>query len=96
MNLKKRGATLLTVFSFFWSLEFWGAVLSYNTRRWRQNYIVVGLLILAGVLATIAGPATAVLMIPRKLEWPVGGGIFWINGWRFESRYFLLSTDLSR
>ncbi|KAL2822272.1 hypothetical protein BDW59DRAFT_149635 [Aspergillus cavernicola] len=69
-----------TQISFFWSLEFWGAVLSYNSRRWRQNYIVVGLLILAGVLATLAGPSTAVLMIPRKLDWPVGGGIFWLNG----------------
>ncbi|KAL4916167.1 hypothetical protein BDW62DRAFT_186929 [Aspergillus aurantiobrunneus] len=69
-----------TQISFFWSSEFWGAVLSYNTHRWRHNYLLVGLLIFGGVLATLAGPATAVLMIPRKLEWPAGGGIFWLNG----------------
>lgn len=28
----------------------------------------------------MAGPATAVLMIPRMLDWPVGGGMFWLNG----------------
>ncbi|KAL3486647.1 hypothetical protein BJX62DRAFT_17625 [Aspergillus germanicus] len=69
-----------TQISFFWSLEFWGAILSHNTRHWRQNYFLVGLLVFSGVLATLAGPSTAVLMIPRKLDWPVGGGIFWLNG----------------
>jgi hypothetical protein len=30
-------------------------------------------------------------MIPRKLDWPVGGGIFWLNGW-----YCFVSVDIGR
>lgn len=31
-------------------------------------------------MALVAGPASAVLMIPRVLDWPAGGGVFWLNG----------------
>ncbi|KAH8894664.1 hypothetical protein GQ53DRAFT_643452 [Thozetella sp. PMI_491] len=68
--------------SYFWSAEFWGGVIvgSTTTRsRWRLYRFVV-LILIGGVLALTAGPATAVLMMPRKQDWPVGGGIFWLNG----------------
>lgn len=41
---------------------------------------MVVLILVGGILALIAGPAAAVLMIPRVMDWPVGGGVFWLNG----------------
>ncbi|KAI0436157.1 hypothetical protein F4803DRAFT_572944 [Xylaria telfairii] len=70
-----------TQLSFFWSLEFWGGVLSY--RRVGKAYLryrLLALLCFGGLLASIAGPAAAILIIPRMIPWPVGGGIFWLNG----------------
>ncbi|KAJ8131807.1 hypothetical protein O1611_g1812 [Lasiodiplodia mahajangana] len=71
----------LTQLSFFWSLEFWGGVLSY--RRVGKNYLrypLLALVCFGGLLASTAGPAAAILIIPRMIPWPVGGGIFWLNG----------------
>lgn len=42
--------------------------------------MLVVLLSAGGVLALLAGPATAVLMIPKEVDWPVSGAIFWLNG----------------
>ncbi|KAI0967298.1 hypothetical protein F4678DRAFT_475278 [Xylaria arbuscula] len=70
-----------TQLSFFWSLEFWGGVLSY--RRVKEVYLRYRLLVLlcfGGLLASTAGPAAAILIIPRMIPWPVGGGIFWLTG----------------
>ncbi|KAF4948405.1 hypothetical protein FSARC_13756, partial [Fusarium sarcochroum] len=71
-----------TSLSYFWSAEFWGGIFSRETssgRRWRRA-VLVFLIIAAGAIALMAGPATAVLMVPRTLDWAVGGGIFWLNG----------------
>jgi hypothetical protein len=36
--------------------------------------------VLSGIIATLTGPATAILAIPRIQDWPAGGMIFWMNG----------------
>ncbi|KAJ4312864.1 hypothetical protein N0V84_009718 [Fusarium piperis] len=72
--------------SYFWSPEFLGS-LSWGLRcrnvsraqRWKRRGFVL-LVFIGGALALLAGPATAVLMIPRRIDWPVGGGIYWLNG----------------
>ncbi|KAI8633335.1 hypothetical protein F5Y19DRAFT_490508 [Xylariaceae sp. FL1651] len=70
-----------TQLSFFWSLEFWGGVLSYRrVERIYLRYRLLVLLCFGGLLASTAGPAAAILIIPRMIPWPVGGGIFWLNG----------------
>ncbi|KAI3322029.1 hypothetical protein HD806DRAFT_500794 [Xylariaceae sp. AK1471] len=67
--------------SFFWSLEFWGGVLSYRrVKKTLLRYRLLALLCFGGLLASTAGPAAAILIIPRMIPWPVGGGIFWLNG----------------
>ncbi|CVL12367.1 uncharacterized protein FPRN_07121 [Fusarium proliferatum] len=71
--------------SYFWSPEFLGSLgwacgedVPYG-QRWKRCAFIL-LIFISGALALLAGPATAVLMIPRKIDWPVGGGIYWLNG----------------
>ncbi|PNP59716.1 hypothetical protein FNYG_14847 [Fusarium nygamai] len=71
--------------SYFWSPEFLGSLgwargedVPYG-QRWKRCAFIL-LVFIGGALALLAGPATAVLMIPRKIDWPVGGGIYWLNG----------------
>ncbi|KAH6892453.1 hypothetical protein B0T10DRAFT_605187 [Thelonectria olida] len=71
-----------TQISYFWSAEFWGGVISNETTpkgRGRRVF-VTSLVLISGILAIMAGPAAAVLMVPRTMEWAIGGGIFWMNG----------------
>jgi hypothetical protein len=65
--------------SFFWSIEFWASFRSYHKRPFAHAYIIL-LLVIGGIMALLVGPATAVLMIPREMNWPTGGAIFWLNG----------------
>lgn len=65
--------------SFFWSTDFLGS-LAYVKSSALRRLAFVGLLLMAGVIAVLAGPATAVLMIPRQLDWPMGGSRIWLNG----------------
>ena len=68
------------VYSFFWSTELLGSVWYYKPHEFWRWLLFVFLVVLGGVLAATAGPASAVLMIPRPLDWLVGGGILWLNG----------------
>ncbi|KAK8112837.1 hypothetical protein PG984_013363 [Apiospora sp. TS-2023a] len=52
--------------------DFLGAITS-NWKRWRQDWFLIGLLLAGGSLALLAGPASAVIMLPREMDWPVGG-----------------------
>lgn len=67
---------------YFWSAEFLGGVFLPQAnphQRWRRVGFVL-LIVTSGFMAATAGPAAAVLMIPRRLEFPVGGSIFWLIG----------------
>ncbi|KAH7250825.1 hypothetical protein B0J15DRAFT_561386 [Fusarium solani] len=44
---------------------------------WSAEFLGV---FVGGALALLAGPAAAMLMIPRTLDWDIGGGVFWLNG----------------
>ncbi|KPM42359.1 hypothetical protein AK830_g4230 [Neonectria ditissima] len=70
-----------TSLSFFWSSEFWGSITYKHPSPFRKACIFV-VLVIAGIIAVLAGPTSAVLMIPRELDWATGGGIFWLNGTR--------------
>lgn len=54
-------------------------------QRWKRLGICL-FVIIAGLLALFAGPAAALLMIPRQMDWPVGGGIYWLNGHWYEEQ----------
>lgn len=60
------------------SAEFWGSMTSKNSKF--AKFRVYSILVIAAALATTAGPATAVLMIPRSQQWAAGGSPFWIRG----------------
>ncbi|KAL8695068.1 MAG: hypothetical protein Q9224_003458 [Gallowayella concinna] len=64
--------------SFFWSPDFWCSVW-YRSNIWRKALVVL-LLIASGFLAATAGPACAVLVLPRIQPWNAGGTIFYLNG----------------
>ena len=64
--------------SWFWSPDFWCSV-GYQTQWYRKIFLLVTL-VLAGLLAVMAGPATAVLVIPRMRRWPAGGSSFFLQG----------------
>lgn len=68
--------SLFSQLSYFWSTAFIGSV----SRGARLNATLVGLLLLAGLIAVTAGPAVAVLLIPREQAWSAGGTKYWING----------------
>ncbi len=60
----------MTDISYLWSLDFWGSATSRALRGWRGAAIVilVGCSVLLGALV---GPASAVTMIPRLIDFPV-------------------------
>ena len=64
--------------SYLWSMEFWGSLRSgfWGTyRRWLLMFLIP----LSIILATVCGPASAVLLIPRLQYWPGGNTDIWLN-----------------
>jgi len=70
--------------SFFWSPEFVGGVASCKKLKTRyeigRRIAFTLLLLLLGTIAALVGPASAILMIPGVVDWPVGGMVYWLNG----------------
>ncbi|RMJ00568.1 hypothetical protein CDV36_015881, partial [Fusarium kuroshium] len=62
--------------SFFFSPDFWAGVSVSHPRKKR----IIALVVTAGLIAPLVGPTSAVLMIPRELDWAAGGGYLWLNG----------------
>ncbi|KAF5595987.1 hypothetical protein FPCIR_4253 [Fusarium pseudocircinatum] len=71
--------------SYLVSPEFWGGL----TKSWDQpmpargkfkRRCFVALIIAGCLLALLAAPATAVIMIPRVKDWDIGGGVYWLTG----------------
>jgi hypothetical protein len=68
--------SLFSQSSYFWSTTF---LVSLSKRTWLNKELLV-LILVSGFLAATAGPAVAVLLIPREHTWPAGGTTFWLNG----------------
>ncbi|KAL8967075.1 MAG: hypothetical protein Q9183_003083 [Haloplaca sp. 2 TL-2023] len=67
-----------TQLSFFWSPDFWCSIW-YKSRVWRKAFVIT-IVVASGFLAATAGPACAVLVIPRVQSWDAGGTFFYLNG----------------
>lgn len=67
---------LYSQLSYFWSTAFIGSV----SGGARLNATLIGLILIAGLIAVTAGPAVAVLLIPREQTWSAGGTKYWIDG----------------
>jgi len=68
-------------FEFFFRKEFYGALkyLAYHGNKARKMAFVA-LLIVSGFVAVLAGPASAVLLVPKSQTYPAGGTNFYLNG----------------
>ena len=64
--------------SYLWSMELWGTISSRAiSLKSRSRLLVV---VAASVsLAAVAGPSSAILLVPRLDYWPGGSTNFWIN-----------------
>ena len=64
--------------SYLWSIEFWGSLTSNYLSVWRKMMMLL-LISFSFVLATVAGPSSAILLIPRLSYWPAGSTHIWFN-----------------
>ena len=64
--------------SYLWSMEFWGTVSSRTISLESRSRLLI--VVAASVfLAAVAGPSSAILLVPRLDYWPGGSTNFWIN-----------------
>lgn len=64
--------------AYLWSMEFWGSLRSPHLPPHRK--IALSLLVFVSiVLASLSGPSSAILLIPRLDFWPGGNTDIWIN-----------------
>ncbi|KAJ4371451.1 hypothetical protein N0V83_004668 [Neocucurbitaria cava] len=68
--------SLFSQLSFFWSPTFIGSL----TRKSGPSKRLFILILLVGAIAATAGPAVAILVIPRESIWPAGGSKYWVSG----------------
>ncbi|RNJ60512.1 hypothetical protein D7B24_007435 [Verticillium nonalfalfae] len=68
-----------TTLSYLWSSDLWGSI-RYKHASVLRKFGLVLLLFVSGIITVLAGPSSAVLMVPRVMDWPAGGGRFWLNG----------------
>ena len=64
--------------SYLWSMEFWGTVCSKKVPFKRRLRLLV-VLTASVFLAAVAGPSSAILLVPRLDYWPAGSTNIWIN-----------------
>lgn len=64
--------------SYLWSMEFWGSVGSSHLPI-RKRIVTMVFISICFLLAAVAGPSSAVLLIPRLDYWPAGRTHIWIN-----------------
>lgn len=66
---------------FFFTKEFYGTlgyIRDHGDRRRRITFVIV--VVVSGLTAALAGPASAVLLVPKSQDWAAGGTQFYLNG----------------
>ncbi|KAF9883433.1 hypothetical protein FE257_003476 [Aspergillus nanangensis] len=68
-------------FEFFFQREFYGG-LGYVAGHGNKprKIMFIGLVVVSGWIAALAGPSSAVLLVPKSQEWKAGGTRFYLNG----------------
>ena len=64
--------------SYLWSMEFWGTIRSVHLSL-RRKFTLLVLIFTCIVLASLSGPSSAVLLVPRFDYWPAGSTDIWVN-----------------
>ena len=67
-----------TQLSYLWSMEFWGSLRSGSYNPYRRICLLF-LILTCVLLASVCGPSSAVLLVPRSQFWPGGSTDIWIN-----------------
>ncbi|KAL4733966.1 hypothetical protein BDV11DRAFT_209790 [Aspergillus similis] len=67
-------------FEYFFSKEFRGSLRYVAAGRKARKIALIALILVAGVVATLAGPASATLLVPKSQDWSAGGTRFYLNG----------------
>ncbi|KAI9043110.1 uncharacterized protein KD926_004613 [Aspergillus affinis] len=70
-------AAKVTDVTYLWSSAFAGSLKPLG--RMKSSLATVAMVLAAIILATGAGPSSAILMIPRVDSWPAGSTRFWVN-----------------
>ncbi|KAJ5420620.1 hypothetical protein N7465_003139 [Penicillium sp. CMV-2018d] len=68
-------------FEYFFKKEFYGSLKyigDHGNKARRVMFVTV--VIVAGLTAALAGPASAVLLVPKSQDWAAGGTRFYLNG----------------
>ncbi|KAL4908491.1 hypothetical protein BDW74DRAFT_175176 [Aspergillus multicolor] len=65
---------------YFFSKEFFGSLRYASGTSKPQRIALVILILVAGIVATLAGPASATLLVPMSQDWSAGGTQFYLNG----------------
>jgi hypothetical protein len=66
---------------FFFSKEFYGTLKYLGAQGNKLRKIMfVSVVVVAGLIAALAGPASAVLLVPKSQNWAAGGTRFYLNG----------------
>ena len=64
--------------SYLWSMEFWGTVSSRSISS-KGKLRLLFVVITSIFIAAVAGPSSAILLVPRLDYWPAGSTNIWIN-----------------
>lgn len=64
--------------SYLWSMEFWGSVCSKSV-SWRRKLCLILVIAVSLFLGAVAGPSSAILLIPKLDYWPAGTTNIWLN-----------------
>jgi hypothetical protein len=65
---------------YFISQEFRGSLRYVAAGSKTRKIALIALILVAGVVAALAGPASATLLVPKSQDWSAGGTPFYLNG----------------
>lgn len=64
--------------SYLWSMEFWCSICSKSV-SWRRKCWLSLIIAVSLLLSAVAGPSSAILLIPKLDYWPAGSTRMWLN-----------------
>lgn len=66
--------------NYLWSMDFWGTICSNsNSVHLKSKLRLIIIIAVSVLLAAVAGPSSAVLLIPKLDYWPAGSTNIWVN-----------------
>ena len=84
--------------AYLWSMEFWGSLRSPHLPL-AKKFALLSLVFVSITLASLSGPSSAILLVPRQDFWPGGSTDIWVNAtvdslYPTQSVYELVSKEV--